>query len=732
MDATLPWPDDAPEPGASLRVDEIEPGLLRIVPDPPNRSFPVLDGPLIADLEALLDRVESERPRGIVIAGRRPNQFLAGADVRAIAQVEDTRVVEGVVRSVHALFDRIENLPCTTVAAVGGAVPGGAFELCLACDAIVLANDERTRIGLPETKLGLIPAWGGLHRVTRRVGVPTALDAVLTGRLYDARRAHRLGLVDRLTAPEYLERVGGDLALGREPLRRRTRGRKLFLVDKNPLVRAVVRRKAKAALDEKTGGHYPAPYAALDAILEAPFVPRKLWAERESVLAGRLVGTEACANLIGLFLGTEDQKKLAVPPPGGSTPRLERVGVIGAGVMGAGIASAFARAGTEVRLVDLDRRALDRAQAEHRKAVQRGAKRSRSRAAATAQIDRLTASTRMDGLGRADLIVEAVAEDEKVKRRVFAELERVAPDAILVSNTSSLSLEALSEGLARPERFAGLHFFNPVARMPLVEVISGPRTDADVIRSLARAAVDLSKTPVLVDDVPGFVVNRLLGPYLDEAVHGFMRGAAVDRVDATAREFGMPMGPFELLDEVGLDIALHASKSLFSGYGERMRPTEGLGKLVHPKRLGRKSGLGFYVHAKDGRASRPADDLAHFRPRHQSNPSSHEVFEAALLALVAEAVRCLDEGVVASARDLDLSVVLGTGFAPFRGGPLHHVDRVGAAHVVERLEALTASARASGHGAGALRFEPPASLVAMAKSGRTYFGRNAARGHSAA
>lgn len=735
MDATLPWPEDAPAPGACVRIDEPEPGLLRLVPDPPHRSFPVLDGPLLADLETAIDRVEHERPRGLLIAGRRTDQFVAGADVRSIAKVDDAGVVEAVVRSVHALFDRIDNLPCTVVAAVGGPVPGGAFELCLAADTIVLASDGGTRVGLPETKLGLVPAWGGLHRLTRRVGVPAALDAILTGRLFDPRRAARIGLVDRTTPAAYLERVGADLALGREPLVRRERGRKLFLVDKNPLVRAVVRHKAKAALDEKTGGHYPAPYAALDAVLEAPYVPRRLWAEREAIAAGRLVTTTACSSLIGLFLGTEEQKKLAEPPPGSSAPDtsasgIERVAVVGGGVMGAGIASAFANAGAEVRLVDLHRPALDRALAAHRADATKRARRRRAKGA-PASIDRLTASTTMDGLERADLVIEAVAEDLDVKHRVLSELERRAPHAVLATNTSSLSVASLAEGLSRPERFGGLHFFNPVARMPLVEVIDGPNTSASVRRLLARAAVDLGKTPVLVGDVPGFVVNRLLGPYLDEAVHGFVQGASIERVDAAAREFGMPMGPFELLDEVGLDIALHASKSLYAGYGERMQPTEGLGRLVHPRRLGKKTGLGFYVHAK-GKRPQPAEDLGEFRGRRGINPASDEVFEAALLAFVAEAVRCLEEGVVATAAELDLAVVLGTGFAPFRGGPLHHVDRVGAAPVVERLRALSERARAAGQRVGAARFEPPASLVAMAQESRTFFGRGSGPATSAA
>jgi 3-hydroxyacyl-CoA dehydrogenase / enoyl-CoA hydratase / 3-hydroxybutyryl-CoA epimerase len=725
MDATLPWPENAPAAGASLFIDEPEPGLLRLIPDPPHRSFPVLDGPLLEDLEAAVTRIESERPRGVLIAGRRPDQFLAGADVHAIRRVRDPRVVESVVRTVHRLYDRIEALPCTVVAAVGGPVPGGAFELCLACDTIVLANDPRTRIGLPETKLGLLPAWGGLHRLTRRVGVPTALDAILTGRLYDPRRAKRLGLVDRLTAPEYLERIGADLALGREPLAVHDRGRRAFFIDRNPLVRAVVGRAARKQLDEKTGGHYPAPYVVLEKVLEAPSVPRELWAEREAVAAGRLVATDACANLIDLFLGVEEQKRLG---DGGERanvacePAPKRIGVVGGGVMGAGIASALALAGADVRLCDLDRTALDRAVTSHRKAVAKRLRRDGS-AARNAATDRLTVATELAGLGRSDLVIEAVAENLDVKRRVFAELERVAPNARLASNTSSLSIAELARDLARPERFVGLHFFNPVSRMPLVEIVRGTATDDATFRAAARIALDLGKTPVAVRDVPGFLVNRLLGPYLDEAVHRFVRGASVERVDLAAREFGMPMGPYELLDEVGLDIAQHASKSLFEGYGERMRPTEGLGRLVHPRRLGKKSGLGFYVHdARKKKRPRPAEDLVQFQGRSASSASSADSFDACLFALLAEAVRSLEEGVVGSARELDLAVVLGTGFAPFRGGPLRHIDSVGASEAVQRLEGLARAAHKAGHESGRARFEPPRLLIRMAERDETFFG----------
>jgi 3-hydroxyacyl-CoA dehydrogenase/enoyl-CoA hydratase/3-hydroxybutyryl-CoA epimerase len=713
----LPFEGDVPPRGACVRRDEPEAGLVRLVFDPPHRSFPVLDAPLLADLEDAIAAIEAAPPRGLLFMGRRPDQFLAGADVRAIERARDPKVVEDAVRSVHALFARIDRLPCTVVAAVGGPVPGGAFELCLSCDAIVLANDDKTRIGLPETKLGLLPAWGGTHRLTQRIGVTAAADAILGGKLFDGKRALRLGLVDRLTAPEYLARIGADLAMGRERIRRRERGWRAFAIDRNPLVHAFVGRAARRQLDERTGGHYPAPYVALDAVLAASGMPRAKWADVEAKAAGKLVASDACRHLVGLFLGTEEQKKLATPAePAGALPRFAKVGVVGAGVMGAGIASALAMAGIDVRLVDVARAALDRAQQEHRALVAKERRRL-SNAKANAVLDRLSVGQGLDGLGQCDLVIEAVAERLDVKRSVFGELERRAPNAVLATNTSSLSVTKIAEGLARPERFAGLHFFNPVARMPLVEVVRGSRTSDAVFHALSALAVALGKTPVSVADVPGFLVNRLLGPYLDEAVLRFVNGANVVELDAAARRFGMPMGPFELLDEVGLDIASHAAKSLHEGYGTRMQPVDVLTRLVNPKRLGKKSGLGFYEHPARGK-KRPAQDLGSFQGPRTSTLTAAQAFDACLFAFVTEALRCLEEGVVASARELDLAVVLGTGFAPFRGGPLHHVDALGASRVLRRLEELRAADAAEGRTRA--RFDAPAVLVEHARTGEPF------------
>ncbi|MEZ5977041.1 MAG: 3-hydroxyacyl-CoA dehydrogenase NAD-binding domain-containing protein [Planctomycetota bacterium] len=721
MEGNLPWPDDAPPEGACVRVDEPEPGLLRLAPVSPHRSFPVLDGPLLRDLEAAVARIEADPPKGLLLVGRRSDQFLAGADVRAIARARDPEQIATVVRAVHALFDRIDRLPCRVVAAVGGPVPGGAYELCLACDAIVLANDARTRVGLPETKLGLLPAWGGTHRLTKRVGVPAAATAILAGTLHDPRRAKRIGLVDRLTPPEYLERIGADVALGRERLAPRKRGWRAFLVDRNPLVKAVVERSARKTLDERTGGHYPAPYAALEAVLEAPSVPRAKWADVEARLAARLVASDACRHLVGLFLGTEEQKRLADAPDGGTPARkVERAAVVGAGVMGAGIASALAQNGIDVRLADLARAALDRAQADHRAAVEKRRKRTGG-PKADAAIDRLTVSRDIDGMRRTDIVVEAVAETVEIKQSVFSKIEKAAPDALLATNTSSLSVTRLASTLERPERLVGLHFFNPVAKMPLVEVIRGEHTSDEAFRTAAALAVKLGKTPVEVADVPGFLVNRLLGPYLDEAMYRFVNGADVEGMDAAARAFGMPMGPFELLDEVGLDIALHTAHSLSEGYGERMRPTEGLDRMATKERLGKKAGKGFYVHRGKGRGKKElADDLATFRSGTNGPLSASECFDAAVLAFANEAALALGEGVVASARELDLAVVLGTGFAPFRGGPLHWIDAVGAQEIVRRLEALHATDQHTHRRTAVGRFAPAPLLVEHARSGARF------------
>ncbi len=724
----LPFPPDAPPQGTCVRVERPEAGLAVLVLDPPHRKVAIFDGPLLRDLSAAIDSLEKDATlKGVVITGRSPLEFVAGADVRAIEAVEDPRVLEEIVRAVHPLLLAIERWNAVVVAAVGGAVPGGAYELCLACDFIVAADDLKTRIGLPETRLGILPAWGGAHRLPRRIGVPDALAAILKGTLYPAQAAWRKGMIDRLAKPENLLRVARNIAMGRETPRRRTRGLKKWLVDRNPLAIALIGSQVRKQVMRESRGHYPALPAVIDLVLEAPSMTMEQSMEREAKAAAPLVVGPTCKSLISIFFASEEAKKLGRGQPGTEPRTIRRAAVIGAGVMGGGIASLLAKNGIAVRLIDVSQEMLDKAVHEHRADLRKSLEQRHLQAHEhEAAIDRLETSLSINGLKHVDVVIEAVAEKLEVKKSVFAEVARqVGPDALLATNTSSLSVEAIASSMTHPERVVGMHFFNPVKKMPLVEVIRGRHSSERSVTETAALALRLGKTPVVVKDVAGFLVNRVLGPYLDEAVRLFAGGAGALALDQAMVEFGMPMGPLLLLDEVGFDIAAHAAASLEAAYGERMATHALLKSLSAPDRLGRKTGRGFFDHSSARkRKPEPCGDLHKFQSESFASALSREQWvERMVLSMLNEAVRCLEEGVVSSPQWLDLAAVFGTGFAPFRGGLLRYADSIGARAIVEKLEAIARSSDVCARRGGPLRFQPAALLVAMAVDGRRFYSK---------
>ena len=720
-------PADAPEAGACIRIERPEDGLVRLVLDPPHRTkIAVFDVPLLTDLDRAIDELAGDASvRGLVVTGREPLSFAAGADVESIAQITDPAVAKRFAHEGQQLFHRLFRLGrrgggrVLTVAAVGGPVPGGACELALACDRIVLAEDDKTRIGLPEVLLGILPAWGGSQRLPRRVGIPAALDSILNGRLQPAKKALRLGMVDRLTKPELLLKVASDVATGRERLPFRGRaGLRKVLVDKNPLFARIAANKARQTVLSKTHGHYPAPLAVLQLIADAPRTPIDQGLRKEVEAIAPLAGSPVSQSLVGLFLLQERAKKLPGSGEEGAVA-FERAAVVGAGVMGGAIASLMAEKGLAVRLRDLDRGQLDAAEREHRRAIDK--KRKRRRLAlhrANRAIDRLETTTEGVGFARCDFAIEAVAERLDVKRVVLSELAAAMPDgAVLATNTSSLSVDAIAAELPGPERVVGMHFFNPVRRMPLVEIVRGARTSDEVIRRTARLAVHLGKIPVVTRDVAGFLVNRVLGPYLDETVRLVSRGADPETIDAALVGFGMPMGPCELLDEVGLDIAAHAGASLQEAYGERMQTCDFLRPLVEAGQLGKKTEAGIY-RWRASKGGRLTKDGVNPRTKGAGGESLPEtaIVDRLVLAMVNEAVRALEEEVVEDAALLDLATVMGTGFAPFRGGVLRYADTRGLSGIVERLRALADEAAPDGERRG--RFEPAPLLVQHANEGR--------------
>ena len=720
----FPSPENPPEPGECVSIERPEPGLAVLTILSPHKSFPVLDAPLLRDLDAAVTELAADASlEGIVITGRRTDQFLAGADVEAIAQITDPEVVRKAVIAVHGLFARIEALKPRTVAAVGGPVPGGALELSLACNVILATDDSKTKIGLPETMLGIIPGWGGSHRLPWRVGVPTALDAILTGRLYPAKKAFKLGIVDRLTKAEYLHRIAADIAMGRVRVKKKQRGSKEWLVDKNPLAKAVIRNQATKQVDSKARGNYPAPYRALDLVLGAHGKTLAEAAQLEADAVAELATGRISKNLVSIFFASEAAKKVGQYADGQSPPKMKSGAVVGGGVMGAGIASLMAEKGLTTRLCDLNQSALDSASITHRGDVTKKLKRRRTTLSrANAAIDGMTTSIGITGVDSAEVAVEAVAEIMGVKRKVFGDLAKQMPDdAILATNTSSLSVTEMQSTIPNPGRVVGMHFFNPVKQMPLVEIVRGDDTSDDTVTRTAALAIQMGKTPVVTKDVPGFLVNRLLGPYLDEAVRLFVDGVSPLRIDRLLLQFGMPMGPFALLDEVGLDIAMHAAESLHEGYGDRMTPCSAIGGMMKPTRRGKKSGRGFFDHTGKGKPEL-MDDLSSFQTGTSAMALSDEaIIERIVLAMMGEGARAFEERVVATAQEFDLATVFGTGFAPFRGGLLKYADALGAKRVVDLMDKHRQMKDVVARGEGsAQRFEPTKQQREMAFSELAY------------
>ena len=487
----FPSPDNAPEPGACIRIERPESGLAVIVLDPPHRKMPVFDAPLLRDLDLALDEIEADKTlKGVVITGREPLVFAAGADIDAIKSLTDPEIVKGVVLAAHSIFMRIENLKPYTVAAVGGPVPGGACEITFCCNRTVLVDDPKTRIGLPETQLGILPGWGGTHRLPERIGVPMALDAILTGKLFVPKVAKKRGIVDRITKPEYLVQVASDIAMRRMKCTRKTRGMKAWLVDRNPLLLNIIASQAKKAVLSKTKGFYPAPIRALELAVRAVGRSRKRMVELEAQAIADLATSTVCKSLIGIFHASETAKKLGKGTDDFTPRKFARAGVIGAGIMGGGIASLMAGKGIQTRMADLDGQAVATAVGLHRKSVDKKVKKRRlTRAQGIAAIDHLDGTTSTTDFGSAQVVIEAVAEVLEIKQKVLGGLAaQMADDAILATNTSSLSVAAIADGIPHPERVVGMHFFNPVKAMPLVEVIQGENTSREAALEVAALA----------------------------------------------------------------------------------------------------------------------------------------------------------------------------------------------------------------------------------------------------
>ena len=695
-------------------------GVLSI--DAPYQKVNVLSGRVLEELGAQLERIPHFGLSGLVVTSGKPRTFIAGADVReiqAVAHAEDGALKAG---RGQAIFQRLAALSIPTLAAIDGLCLGGGTELTLACRYRVASDYERTFLGLPEVRLGILPGFGGSTRLPRLIGVPAALDLILTGKTVDAQRAFKLGLVDDvLPREDFVARAvrwltarldGAAFDRVRAERRRRRAGPPAWALEGNPIGRAFVFSQARKSVLHETHGHYPAPLKVLEILPHTSRgpIPEALALEARAV--GELLVTPEHKNLLSIFFLTESAKK---DPPTPQAVDVQSAGVLGAGVMGGGIAFALADAGIPARLKDVAPGAVGKGLKAAYDLYQRRVKRRRMKPGERDRRMRLIAGgVDWAGFARVDAVIEAIVENMDVKQAVLADVEaRLPAHAVLLTNTSSLDVDEMASRLAHPERLAGLHFFNPVDRMPLVEIIVGARTSPAATDTALALARRLGKTPVVVRNAPGFLVNRVLMPYLNEGLHLFRQGVHIEALDQAMVDFGMPMGPLRLLDEIGLDVADKVSHILGAAFGDRVDPAGVLEAMVAGGRVGKKGGLGFYRYRDGAVTPDPAVYPLADRPSRDVITAGPDAWRERMpLARINEAARCLEEAVVESPAQVDLAMIMGTGFPPFRGGLLRHADALGLPVVEARLRAL-----AQAHGA---RFEPCALLVRMAADGYVF------------
>jgi 3-hydroxyacyl-CoA dehydrogenase/enoyl-CoA hydratase/3-hydroxybutyryl-CoA epimerase len=711
---------------------EVRGGVAWLVIDEPGKKVNTLSRAVFAWFERCLVKLESEPPQGVVVVSGKANGFIAGADISELQGLTTRDEVVAMVREGHELTRRFQRLPCPKVAALHGAALGGGLELALCCDYRVATDDAKTRLGLPEVQLGLVPGLGGTQRLPRLIGVPDALDLILTGRQVVAKKALKLGLVDEVCAPQVL----GDAALrllaearaGRGGAIEKRRGAKrpaaarvAGLLARLPLADRLVYEQAKSGVLAKTGGHYPAPLVAIDVVREGLRTTLAKGLEIETGAFAELVLTDVAANLMSIFFMKNDVEARAAKTAQ-AAPELDGpVGVLGAGLMGAGIAQVLAQNGVQVVMKDRDHAALGRGVAyvveRFLELVQR--RRYRPVEAEEAAM-RVWGTVDYGPLARVPLVVEAVFEEMEVKHAVLREIEAAGrDDLVFASNTSTLPIAEIAAASRRPERVVGMHFFSPVHKMPLVEVIRHPGSDPEVVAAVVALGRRMGKTVIVVDDGPGFFTSRVLGPFMNEATWILAEGARVEQIDRALTRWGFPVGPMTLMDEVGLDVAAHAGETMLAHFGDRVESPPVLGRLIEDGRTGRKGGRGFYRYdgkGKGKKGKKPVDESVYeLIGWERAEISEIEIAERCWLQMLNETARCIEVGVIENPVDIDVGVIFGFGFPPFRGGLLREADRVGLGWVVERLDGYAAR-----YGR---RLEPAGLLREMAEKGERFHDR---------
>ncbi|MEO6847323.1 MAG: 3-hydroxyacyl-CoA dehydrogenase NAD-binding domain-containing protein [Chthoniobacterales bacterium] len=686
-------------PSSALHVSEPVENVITVTFDRPESSVNIFDSPTLLELEKVILSLENhEGLKGVIFQSAKPSVFIAGADLKEIRSAQNRREL---VERGQRIFAKIAALRCVTVAAIHGACAGGGYELTLACDYRVASRSKETMIGLPEVQLGIIPAWGGSTRLPRLIGLSRALGIILAGTLFPPEKAFKLKMVDALTSRERM----GELALKYVSRGKRKSGFSIFEMAIAPIVARIARKR----VIQKTRGNYPAPLKAIEVVCKGigKSIDESLILEQDAIV--ELADTETCQNLIRIFFLREKVRHQKVS----DTLPITNAAVVGAGVMGAGIAQWFSSKNLHVILRDVAADPLGKGLMHIAKLYQQAVKRRlMSRTEAQAGMDRIFPSENECPLSSVDIIMEAAVEKMALKKELFQRLEKVSsPDALLATNTSALSISEIAEGLKYPERMVGIHFFNPVHRMKLVEVVRGKNSSEEAVSRATAFALRVGKLPVVVNDRPGFLVNRILMPYLMEAAILFEQGVSAKEIDDAMLDFGMPMGPLRLLDEVGLDVAADVAQTLCEAFPDRFQMPQLLEKMLKIGWKGKKSGTGFYHHSKGG--AKVNQETTRYQTNAFSVLSREELQQRMVLLMINEAARCLEEEVVSDRGDVDFAMIFGTGFAPFRGGPLRYADSLGTERIITYLKNFELN--------GGARYHACTLLQEMYQSGKKFY-----------
>ncbi len=704
---------------STFTLNRQENGIAHLIMDVTGESMNTLKAEFVDEISAVLVEIKADSSiKGLVVASGKPDSFVAGADINMIASCKTQEEATAISRQGQVIFDQLEALSIPVVAAINGPCLGGGLELAMACHARVCSDNAKTSLGLPEVQLGLLPGSGGTQRLPKLVGIQKALDMMLTGKQLRAIQAKKSGLANDVVPNSILLQTAEKLALSGKV---KPKQRKLGLMDKllegNSIGRNIVFKQAAKTVLSKTKGNYPAPLKIIEAIKVGVEQSSAKGYQVEADSFGFLAMTKESAQLRNLFFATTEMKK-EDGVAGIAPQKVSKVGVLGGGLMGGGIAFVTAtKANLPVRIKDIGQQGISHALKYGYDLLAKKVKRRFIRQSEMQkQLAMITGTIDYSGYKEVDMVVEAVFEDLSLKQKMVADIEsQCSESTIFASNTSSLPIGQIAEKAQRPENVIGLHYFSPVDKMPLAEIIAHDKTSDQTISTTVAFAKKQGKTPIVVKDKAGFYVNRILAPYMNEAARLLLDGESVEKLDKALVNFGFPVGPMQLLDEVGIDIGAKISPILKAELGDRFTAPDVFDKFIKDERLGKKTQKGFYLYGKKAKKKKAVDEtvyqLLNIKP--VGSLSASDISNRCVYTMLNEAARCLDEGIIRSARDGDIGAIFGIGFPPFIGGPFSYIDTIGANNIVEQLKTWSAI-----HGE---RFTPCEALVNMAEQGSKYY-----------